>query len=392
MVIVKSVRNKFVLLAALGFGLAAPTAALALPVGYSIQAIDTLAGGTQNFAQDISNTGYVTGNSRKGGAGSSLFPYVWKDGVATEIGLLPGVNVFGRGFAVNDSGLVAGESGNGPNKPFSHSGGGLVDLGVNPGGTGGFAAGVNNSGMIVGSAGNGQASRAFVTNGAPGGPLTDLATPLGTTNSFGRAWAINDSGVIVGVARNATNTASEPARWTPDGLGGYTVATISSPVAGSFGEAMAINATGQIVGHYSDPVSGDTHAFFFDGSVSIDLGLLASDPLFDNARATDINASGLIVGHVADFDNAPSFGGAAVAWEDGEAFDLNDLVLGGDGWTLLSAEGINDHGQIVGFGLFNGQTRAFLLTPVPEPATMLLSAAPLLLMAGAARRGKHRAT
>jgi probable HAF family extracellular repeat protein len=34
------------------------------------------------------------------------------------------------------------------------------------------------------------------------------------------------------------------------------------------------------------------------------------------------------------------------------------------GWTLLtSAEGVNDHGQIVGFGTIDGRTRAFLMTP-----------------------------
>ena len=38
----------------------------------------------------------------------------------------------------------------------------------------------------------------------------------------------------------------------------------------------------------------------------------------------------------------------------------------GSGWNLRSAEGINADGAIVGYGTFGGNTRAFLLTPVPE--------------------------
>jgi len=349
-------------------------AASAAPL-YNVRAIETLPGGTQNFVNDISDTGYATGNSRKGGSGSSLFPYVWRSGVATEIGLLPGVNMFGRGFAVNDAGLVVGESGNGPSKPFSFDGASLVDLGSNPGGSGGFGADVNNNGLIVGSASNGLAVRGFVTDGTPGGPLTDLPTPAGTTNSFGRAWAINESGVIAGVARNASNTQSEPAIWTLNGLGGYDVSTLISPAPGSFGEALGINELGQVVGRYSDPASGRTRGFFFDGLAAIQLGLLPTDPLFVHSRALDLNDAGLIVGHVARFDNAPSFGGAAVLWDDSQIFDLNTLIPANSGWRLLSAEGVNNLGQIVGFGTLNGQTRAFLLDPIPqtpEPSSLIL--------------------
>lgn len=54
---------------------------------------------------------------------------------------------------------------------------------------------------------------------------------------------------------------------------------------------------------------------------------------------------------------------------------------------LLSAEGINDQGQIIGFGTFNGQTRAFLLNTIPEPATASLA---LLSMLTLMRRTRQR--
>jgi hypothetical protein len=47
--------------------------------------------------------------------------------------------------------------------------------------------------------------------------------------------------------------------------------------------------------------------------------------------------------------------------------DLNDLIPPDSGWVLQRADGINDAGQISGYGSApNGSTRAFLLTPVPE--------------------------
>jgi hypothetical protein len=149
-----------------------------------------------------------------------------------------------------------------------------------------------------------------------------------------------------------------------DGVGGYTPTTIGTPAGSVFGEAFAATDDGRAVGRYRDPSSGRTRAFFYDGGSSTDLGLLPSVTLFRNARALDINSAGQIVGHVAFVDN-PSFGGAAVLWEKGKIFDLNLLIPVGTGWDLLSAEGINEQGQIVGFGTLGGKTRAFVLTPIP---------------------------
>jgi probable HAF family extracellular repeat protein len=50
--------------------------------------------------------------------------------------------------------------------------------------------------------------------------------------------------------------------------------------------------------------------------------------------------------------------------------NLNDMLVGQSRWRLLSAYGINDKGQIVGFGLPSKANpdvkHAFLLTPVAE--------------------------
>jgi len=47
--------------------------------------------------------------------------------------------------------------------------------------------------------------------------------------------------------------------------------------------------------------------------------------------------------------------------------DLNDLVDADPGFILATAYGINDLGQIVGYGEIDGYRHAFLLTPIPKP-------------------------
>jgi probable HAF family extracellular repeat protein len=78
------------------------------------------------------------------------------------------------------------------------------------------------------------------------------------------------------------------------------------------------------------------------------------------SRANAINVSGIIAGTASQFEG---FSGRAFVWKDGQLADLNQRIPADSGWVLTSAEGINDRGQIVGFGTFQGQTRAFLLTP-----------------------------
>ena len=41
----------------------------------------------------------------------------------------------------------------------------------------------------------------------------------------------------------------------------------------------------------------------------------------------------------------------AIIWQSGTMYDLNNLIASSN-WELQAAVGINDHGQIVGTGLF----------------------------------------
>jgi probable HAF family extracellular repeat protein len=96
----------------------------------------------------------------------------------------------------------------------------------------------------------------------------------------------------------------------------------------------------------------------------------------DNCRAVAINASGEAVGYAEPWtgDTATNGGGGcgnvlnivAVSYQNGQVTDLNGLIDPSLGWDLESAQGINSSGQIVGYGVINGNTHAYLLTPASQ--------------------------
>jgi probable HAF family extracellular repeat protein len=129
--------------------------------------------------------------------------------------------------------------------------------------------------------------------------------------------------------------------------------------------ASAINNAGQVVG-WSERAGGAGHAFLYSGGQMQDLGTLGSD--FSDASA--INNAGQVVGDSEIASGAEH----AFLYSGDTMIDLNTLIDPSSGWTLQYAYGINDLGQIVGDGVINGQGHSFLMTPVPEPVTLLLLA------------------
>lgn len=47
--------------------------------------------------------------------------------------------------------------------------------------------------------------------------------------------------------------------------------------------------------------------------------------------------------------------------------DLNSDIEPSRGWLLCSATGINDEGQIVGWGIHDGKRRVYRLSPPAQP-------------------------
>jgi probable HAF family extracellular repeat protein len=176
--------------------------------------------------------------------------------------------------------------------------------------------------------------------------ITDLLT-LGGTNS--QALAINDKGQIVGFSD--TSGGSHAFLW--DAMNGMQdLGTLGE--AGS--QALAINDNGQIAG-FLETFSNGSHAFLWlpGDAYGLPAGLndLGTLPGGTDSRALAINNLGQVAGWA--ITSSPST--HAFYW-DGVLHDLHDLGDPVEGDS--QAYGINDNGQVVGFGSVNGYDHAFL--------------------------------
>jgi probable HAF family extracellular repeat protein len=165
--------------------------------------------------------------------------------------------------------------------------------------------------------------------------------------------SVNDWGQIVGVSGSRAVLWSIFPKASVIDLG-----TLGGEVSG----ANTINNRGQIVGQ-AQTVGGDLHPALWDRGGITDLGNFGDDPF---GCAFTINDCGQIVGFSgADLSDVTT--AHALLWETGRMINLQTQIPANSGWVLQQAVGINDQGQINGFGLHNGKIRAFLLTPINEP-------------------------
>jgi len=117
----------------------------------------------------------------------------------------------------------------------------------------------------------------------------------------------------------------------------------------------------------ADRGSGLTRAVYWDASdVLHDIGTLGGS----SGWAYAVNDDSVIVG----FSNNGAGNRAFGYVPGGMIIDLNSLLdASAAGWLITRAYDINNGGYIVGEGFFNGVSRAVLLTPVPEPASVALA-------------------
>jgi probable HAF family extracellular repeat protein len=92
------------------------------------------------------------------------------------------------------------------------------------------------------------------------------------------------------------------------------------------------------------------------------LGVL---PGFQYSNAHGMNDHGDVVGRSWSDQETPGFAYVNYAGDGGNRVmvDLNDLIDPNSGWILIAARGINNSGQISGFGTLGGENRAFRFTP-----------------------------
>lgn len=351
----------------------------------SIHSLGTLAGGNYSAAFAVNASGQTTGESNNVSeydpdnlALAYLSPAT--PGAMTSLGRIGGAESIG--YAINNAGQVAGKSsftaGNGDFRAFRYvgtpgAGGVMQNLGT-LGGTSSEAYGINNAGVVAGYSltTNNALFRAFRYTGTPGvdGVMQDLGTVVGGIESQG--YAINQSGQVTGYSSVpgaiAPNRDSHVFRSGPTGSG--SALEDLGTLGGTTAFGLDISDAGRVVGYSYTADNGPMHAFRSGANGNtqlVDLGTLGGP----DSEAHAINNAGDVVGN-ADLPGEIStpFLYLGTPGAGGEMIDLNAYLdrtnpVEGAKWYLTSANDINDVGQIVGTGLFEGEDRAFILNIGP---------------------------
>lgn len=336
-----------------------------------IEKIDSL-GGLYSFGNGVNDAGSVTGLLWLPDGTRRAFLYVpGSGGVPQTLDTLGGH--FAGGSGINNAGKIVGGSTFGDEStggPFLYSDGSTQFLGT-LGGVNGGAHSINESGMITG----GSSGRAFLYTGTPGvdGHMVDLGSLAGT-ESVGNG--INASGQVAGTSNSDPLAAAAMRAFryvgTP-GVDGAMQPLGSLGGISSFG--MAINDAGQVAGYSGVSLNVAEHAFLYTGTpgqggAMADLGTLGGP----NSRGFGINNLGQVVGE------SQTAGGVyhAFIYTGGQMIDLDTWLdatdpVAGAHWTLTFASDIGNTGYISGYGIYDGNTRGFLIdgsSLLPEPATL----------------------
>lgn len=305
----------------------------------------------------------------------------------------------GVATAINNAGVACGTNFNN-NHGFCHFHGVLADIPPFPDNIYSDVAAINNAGAVVGSSATQEREimRAFIyVNGC----MTDLGT---LDRPIARADGINDAGDVVGWAR--VDDYYNVAFLYKDGV----MRSLGTMHGAQRSTALDINNRGQIVGLGNiapdfEPNGNDEHAFFYEHGVMNDLGTLGGR----NSTANAINDRGQVAGTsdivpvdsgqqraflyttnggMRDLGTLPNGtstranainnrgevvgvslgeGGRAFLYQPGVGMrDLNDMLDPASGWVFQYATGINDRGQIVGYGCKESLCGPVQADPVEE--------------------------
>jgi probable HAF family extracellular repeat protein len=318
-------------------------------------------GGAWSYGTKINRDGDVAGYSATTQRPHHAFLY--SGGKMTDLGALnPNYSVgYSSATDINDLAQVVGElsmplpDGRSDSRGFYYSNGQFVDMGSFGGGST-RVNDINNSGQAVGSSSYATDSSGVSRTHAflyQNGTMTSIGTLGGNSSS---ARKINDAGTIAGESSLA-------------GIPGTVVFRYNNGVMtniGSLGDGRMLfsdmNEAGTIMGLYMPPGTSDNAARTYVQSgtnAPQDLGTLGGV----TTRGFDINDAG----HVVGFTTLANGTRRAFMYRDGRLYDLNATLPPDSGWVLTGASLINNSGQIVASGTYNGQNRTCLLTPNVTP-------------------------
>lgn len=370
-------------LLALSAVLALSAGAAAQPPGsfnqYTVTDLGVLGAGTNSAGFDINHAGWVGGSSNLTDGGPQHAFLWYGSGPLLDLGTLEGAscplcNSAADGPNANGEAPVGSEiSAPDPDgEDFCGYGTHLQCLGAIwrnnklnplpslPGGRNANAFGINDLGTVVGFAETGvrdatcasatrfQVFQFSAVKWDTDGSVQALAPLTGDTVSF--AFGINNRGQIVGSSGTCDTQGLPPANttgrhaviWEKDGTPVY-LGTLGDASNTMFNAASSINDSGDAVGtsQYTD---GTIHSFLWKkGTGMQDLGTLPGAFATIAGCCDTVNNRDEVVGFSVD-----ELGFRPFLWRNGVMVDLNTLVAPNSPLYLLSADGINDRGEIVG--------------------------------------------
>jgi probable HAF family extracellular repeat protein len=230
----------------------------------------------------------------------------------------------------------------------------MRDLGT-LGGPDSFAWGVNSGGQVAGV----SYTTAIVdpVTGQPpidaflwhDGKMRDLGNLGGSVPVFGGVVGINDRGEVIGASNLAGNQTAHPYLW--NGKAMIDLGTLG----GANGSASAVNEHGVVVG-IADLADQTHHGFLWTHGQMQDLPPVNGAPC---SNGSDVNSRAQAVGNSTDCHGNAT----AVLWKHGSPVDLNTLVAPSMLY-MTDALSINNRGQIIGEGVLpSGDTHNFVLIP-----------------------------
>jgi hypothetical protein len=294
---------------------------------------------------------------------------------------------YSYGYAINEQGHATGVTKiNAIDSRAFYWNGSMLVLGTNPNGGGSsFGFDINNNNHIVGTAN----SQAFRWTEADGLVLID-------PDHFGSANGVNDGDSVVG-QREVFGIGNNTVYWNDSNI-------IANPYPGVNSAGVAINNLGQAVvstpgapGYIANAggpvldlplsnvtdinnsrritgsVTGTASLFDVDSGTLTTIGKLNPDDPF--SMALGVNNFGTVVGTSG---NRGFLFDSTLGLQDVTSLLSDDYL----GWTILVLEDINDRGQMIGVGRFNGADHAVILSQViPESASWLLCTFALAMFA-----------